>query len=71
MGFIRDYILKPEEEQFTLRTSVKQTLLELRAAQQRFETETDPDLIDACIYRRLAAEAEYRYLHRKMLGGSL
>lgn len=45
---------------------LKACLEEKRRNQQLFDLETEPELIEAHIYRRLSLECEYRYLLRRV-----
>ena len=45
---------------------LKHCLEEKRHNQELFDMETDPELIEAHIYRRLSLECEYRYLLRQV-----
>lgn len=38
----------------------------LRAVDSRFSEETDTDLLESCMYERLALQAQYRYLRRQV-----
>ncbi len=45
---------------------LKNCLQEKRHNEELFDLETEPELIEAHIYRRLSLECEYRYLLRQV-----
>ncbi len=44
--------------------AVREICARMDAVQNRFEMETDPDLIEGCIYELESLRAQYRYLLR-------
>lgn len=48
-----------------LRAQLRDCLDELRHNQSQYDLESDPDLIEACIYQRAALLSRYRYLLRQ------
>lgn len=44
--------------------AVREICARMDAVQSRFEMETDPDLIEGCIYELESLRAQYRYLLR-------
>ena len=64
MDFMHKYILRQKQENNGLVDEIRRTVCELRSARQWFESESDSDLIEACVYHQEALEAKYRYLLR-------
>ena len=64
MGILHDIILKPQAVRSELLDEIRRTVDELNTAHIWFEAESDPDLIEACVYRMESLEAKYRYLMR-------
>ena len=44
--------------------AIRQVCESIDAVQSRFDQETDPDLIEACVYELQALRAKYRYFLR-------
>lgn len=62
MGVLEKYLLKPQPTQPSLLEEIRSTLSRLNAARLWFDSESDPDLIEACVYQIESLEASYRYL---------
>lgn len=62
LGVLEKYLLKPQPTQPTLLEEIRSTLARLNAARLWFDSESDPDLIEACVYQIESLEASYRYL---------
>ena len=56
----------PRQDRAYFEEQLKACLEEKRHNQQLFGLETEPELIEAHIYRRLSLECEYRYLLRRV-----
>jgi hypothetical protein len=66
-GVLRMYASRREED-----TGSKQLIAEIESVKQnldlvssRFDFQSDPDLVEACIYEMQALAARYRYLTRE------
>lgn len=57
----------PEQERYSpaLETELRQVQQALVHNQMLFDLETDPDLVEQCIYERQALQCRYRYLLAK------
>lgn len=61
---IRQQILREEEAPHPIIEAIREVCAMMDAAQNRFEQETDEDLIEAAIYEQQSLRAKYRYLLR-------
>ncbi|MBQ8647933.1 MAG: DUF2508 family protein [Oscillospiraceae bacterium] len=63
----RDEPMDPELARYrpTLEQEIRECLAEMRHNQMVFDLETEPELVEACIYQRSALQCRYRYLMRK------
>ena len=57
-------ILREDEPPHPTIEAIREVCGQIDAVQQRFEQETDPDLIESCIYELESLRARYRYLLR-------
>ena len=64
MEQIRLQILREEEKPHPIIDAIREVCALMDAAQNRFEQETDDDLIEAAIYEQQSLRAKYRYLLR-------
>ena len=64
MERLRQQVLRDEVEPHPIIASIRDVCAQLDVAQMRFEQETDPDLIEAAIYKMQSLRAQYRYLLR-------
>lgn len=64
MGTIRDILLKPKKEEVPILDEIRSTVSMIHSMQQWFNTESDADLIEACVFQLESLEARYRYLLR-------
>ena len=64
MESIRDILLKPKKQATPLLDEIRSTVAMIHAMQQWFNTESDADLIEACVFQLESLEARYRYLLR-------
>ena len=65
-GWLRENLLRPPVREDALLRAMQEVCGQLQAVDSRFAEETDGDLLDACMYERLALQARYRYLSRLM-----
>ncbi len=61
---LRDTLLQPRVKEDAITRAMREICGQLNAVDTRFSEETDSDLLDACLYERLALQARYRYLSR-------
>jgi|GEM_PF-1050424 len=64
MGTIREILLKPKKEEVPILDEIRSTVSMIHSMQQWFNTESDADLIEACVFQLESLEAKYRYLLR-------
>ena len=64
MESIRDILLRPKKQPTPLLDEIRSTVMMMRAMHQWFNTESDADLIESCVFELEALEARYRYLLR-------
>ncbi|MBQ9993703.1 MAG: DUF2508 family protein [Clostridia bacterium] len=64
MGIIKDYLIKPSQQQSPLLDEIKNTVNQINAMHRWFNSESDADLIEACVYQLESLEHKYRYLLR-------
>lgn len=64
MGTFSQLILKPQTAPNGLLEEIHETVKQLQDTHLWFDNESDPDLIDACVYQLVSLEARYRYLMR-------
>ncbi len=58
-------ILRQQQQPSELQEAIQEVCRRLDNVQERFEMETDNDLIEACIYEMESLRAQYRYLLRQ------
>ncbi|MBR5524105.1 MAG: DUF2508 family protein [Clostridia bacterium] len=63
-GTFRKLLLREDAPPHPLIVSIRQVCAAIDVAQNRFSQETDPDLIEGCIYELESLRAQYRYLLR-------
>lgn len=71
LGILERYILKPQSAAPELLDEIRSTLARLNAARLWFDSESDPDLIEACVYQIESLEASYRYLLKQAKSSGL
>lgn len=64
MEQIRQRLLREEEAPHPIIEAIREVCALMDEAQNRFEQETDADLIEAAIYEQQSLRAKYRYLLR-------
>lgn len=64
MQSLRKRILREDAPPHPVIEAIRDICARIDAVQSRFEMETDPDLIDGCIYELESLRAQYRYLLR-------
>lgn len=65
MSLIGKYLLREQgPPENALLEEIRSTVNQINSARLWFETESDEDLIDSCVYQLEALEARYRYLLR-------
>ena len=64
MERIKQHILREEEAPHPIIEAIREVCALMDAAQNRFEQETDADLIEAAVYEQQSLRAKYRYLLR-------
>ncbi len=57
-------IVRTDEPPHPTITAIREICEQLNAVERRFSMESDPDLIEACIYEMDSLRARYRYLLR-------
>ena len=62
--WLRENLLRPPVREDVITRAMQEVCGQLRSVDSRFAEETDNDLLDACMYERLALQARYRYLSR-------
>ena len=60
----RKMLLREDEPPHPLIESIRRVCSAIDVVQSRFDQETDPDLIEGCIYELESLRAQYRYLLR-------
>ena len=63
-GWLQERLLKPCVNEDALAVAMREVCGQMQTVDLRFSEETDSDLLDACMYERLALQARYRYLSR-------
>lgn len=63
-NWLRENLLRPPMQDDVLTQAMQEVCGQLQSVDSRFAEETDEDLLDACMYERLALQARYRYLNR-------
>lgn len=61
---LKDILLKPKKKEVPILDEIRYTVSMIHSMQQWFNTESDADLIDACVFQLESLEARYRYLLR-------
>lgn len=64
MKIVSKNILREDALPHPVISAIRQVCVSIDAAQNRFEQETDPDLIEASVYELQSLRARYRYLLR-------
>ena len=64
MQLLRKQILREDAPPHPVITAVREVCARIDEVQMRFNTETDPDLIEGCIFELESLRAQYRYLLR-------
>ncbi len=64
MESLRDILLRPKKQETPLLDEIRSTVSMINAMHQWFNTESDSDLIESCVFQLEALEARYRYLLR-------
>ena len=62
----RKELARQEEERRQLMEGMKQTRDQLNFAYAQFNTYSDPDLVDACVYEINALQSRYSYFVRQV-----
>lgn len=55
------YLLRQDKPPHPTIETIRELCERMETVQSRFEMETDPDLIEGCIYEMEAIRAQYRY----------
>lgn len=68
--FLHKWIIRESETPHPVIVSIREICAAIDAVQSRFQIESDPDLIEGCIFELQSLRAQYRYLLRtaKMQG---
>ena len=61
---LREILLKPKKKEAPILDEIRITVAKIHAMQHWFNTESDADLIEACVFQLESLEARYRYLLR-------
>ena len=64
MGILKDYLIRQRPKESPLLDEIKDTVRQINATHNWFNTESNADLIDACVYQIESLEHKYRYLLR-------
>lgn len=64
MQSLRKLLVREDTPPDPVIVAVREICARMDAVQNRFEMETDPDLIEGCIYELESLRAQYRYLLR-------
>lgn len=64
MKLFKDYLLRPQRRESPLLCEIRDTVRRIRHTYAWFNTESDADLIDSCVYQLESLESRYRYLIR-------
>ena len=64
MEQLRQRVLRADEAPHPIIEAIREVCAMMDAAQNRFEQETDADLIESAIYEHQSLRAKYRYLLR-------
>lgn len=62
--WLGEHLLRPPVQEDAVVEAMQAVCGQLQSVDSRFAEETDDDLLDACMYERLALQARYRYLSR-------
>ena len=62
----RRQLMEAEEERRQLMEGMEQTRVELNQAYAQFNSHSDPDLVESCVFTINALRSRYSYLIRKM-----
>lgn len=60
----RKLLLRQDESPHPTIESIREVCARMESVESRFSMETDPDLIEGCIYELESLRAKYRYLLR-------
>ncbi len=58
-------ILRVEESPHPNIVAIREVCARIEQVENRFSFETDPDLIESCVYELQSLQAQYRYLLRE------
>ena len=61
---IRKAIVRTDEPPHPMIVAIREVCRQIDAVERQFSMQTDPDLIEGCIYELEALRARYRYLLR-------
>ena len=61
---IQKLVLREDTPPHPVIVSIREVCAAIDAVQSRFQMESDPDLIEGCIYELESLRAQYRYLLR-------
>lgn len=64
MEQIRQKLIREEQEPHPIIVAIRTVCEQMNLAQNRFQQESDPDLIEAAIYELQSLRARYRYYLR-------
>ena len=64
MNFWQRYLLRPRRKDRGLLDEIRLTVLQLNSVREWFNSESDADMIESCVYQLESLEARYRYLMR-------
>ena len=64
MNFWQRYLLRPQKRERGLLDEIRLTVLQMNSVREWFDSESDADMIESCVYQLEALEARYRYLLR-------
>ncbi len=62
MQTLRQILIREDTPPDPVIVAIRDICARIDAVQSRFEMETDPDLIEGCIYELESLRAQYRYL---------
>ena len=62
MQTLRQILMREDTPPDPVIVAIRDICARIDAVQSRFEMETDPDLIEGCIYELESLRAQYRYL---------
>lgn len=62
MQLLRKRILRQDQTPHPVILAIREVCAQIDWVQERFEQETDPDLIEGCIFELESLRSQYRYL---------